>query len=267
MLEAEDNTDNAPSTNPAKAHPLSDLTNTKGRTGPVPGTSSQLLKRRHNNDITPGSVPKSPKPSKQQQRALNARDLERITLLGAKFTHMGSIWLVKPSVAFTCTRDWKYDPLRRFDSDETQLKGQLEDLYTIVPDRFHEMFNSPLFQVTVCHLLLSTMSPLMAENFQFLDAMEEQRSTAPNRVRHQCGSVIFECPRVELKTIASRGDSKRFRKLAGWKSKDEGYETFAPILYQEGASSKGPNTIFRNKCLIGVCFLPLSQHNWPFQRF
>ncbi|KZS89583.1 hypothetical protein SISNIDRAFT_551987 [Sistotremastrum niveocremeum HHB9708] len=180
-----------------------------------------------------------PEPATKRLRRFSDTELKRIRVYAKKFTVMGMIWLRDPADTFALGSDSDYDPVHRFDSEETALQGQYQDLAELVSKNFHDFFDEYQFQKV------------------FNKAMQNHRSHLANMLRRKSGSAIFLVRQQELRCSTSR---EQFKRLVGWDKKARtkgnkkvaGYHTWAPILYLNENPAEGPYAVFRHPTLIAI---------------
>ena len=69
--------------------------------------------------------------------------------VAGKFAYLHLLWLRYPNKIRQQTFDNKYDSSECFDSMDSQLQGQLQDLYDVVPLGLHKYFKKAAFWKTV----------------------------------------------------------------------------------------------------------------------
>ncbi|KIJ39544.1 hypothetical protein M422DRAFT_77889, partial [Sphaerobolus stellatus SS14] len=149
-----------------------------------------------------------------------------------KFTYMNMLWLRHPEQLADLSLDMNYDPMRRYDSVDAKLQGQLQDLRDIIPRKFHKEFENHIFWKEV------------------RIGMQQQRSNGISQIRLYAGPAIFDCKASDLATVTGR---MRFKEEIGFVEEADGttrYKALCPILYKEYEGRHDKTKIFLNPALF-----------------
>ncbi|KIJ23335.1 hypothetical protein M422DRAFT_90756, partial [Sphaerobolus stellatus SS14] len=149
-----------------------------------------------------------------------------------KFTYMNMMWLRHPEQLTDLSLAADYDPMKRFDSLDGKLQGQLRELQQAVPSKFHEEFTNILFWK------------------EFKSQMQQQRSNGITRIRHTVGASIFDCKPSELDTATAR---MKFKEDIGFIEEADGttrYKSLCLILYKDYEGHHEKRKIFLNPSLF-----------------
>lgn len=226
------------------------------------GTAQQDLESSETSANTSGS-------RKRRKKATAIHELgddvaEDARAAGRKYCVMCLPFMKNAGPIFDREYDHDWDPLTRFDSDETVAQGHTQDLFDWVPKALHVHFPKKAFRAQVSHVSSIIVLIYLTHYTKFLVGLNEMRSNAVARARGRCGMSIFGGVAAEdLQTSDLRRE--QFRQLIGWKRnvmvhgtrRAEGYASMAPILYADHQDGLLLKNAFRGSALIRVSHMLL----------
>lgn len=121
------------------------------------------------------------------------RGEESIRQAGHYFLLVCGPWLRRGEKIFQMAFDNSYTEKTRFENGHNKIQGQLRDILTVLPEKFHDnQFTSKLMSKMVSVLYGCAQCGLDSEfpMPQFLKGMNSQCSNTATRLRHHCATIF-----------------------------------------------------------------------------